>query len=151
MCYSVYFSTDSGEDFADLESEYFSVCPYDIESDSEADGLLGYGHWWRLVSRYGGCSCHFRHSAEGEFGPVEDWCPEDNGDVEATGCVYDLFCRVVAEGHRLDVVDIWSDTPVEDIRSIGVFLNGVPRDHFRFHEDVRFELLPEAREKPLLF
>jgi hypothetical protein len=142
MCYSVYFSTDSSEDLAKSPSVFYSVCPFEVESDSQVVDLLGYTQRRFLESRYGGCSCHFRHSMTEEFGPVEDWDPEDADDVEATEHFYDLLSRILAEGHRLDIVDIWTDTPVQDVRSIDVFLHRLPRDQFRFLEGIRFELKP---------
>ncbi|RYG46019.1 hypothetical protein EON79_11200 [bacterium] len=58
----------------------------------------------------------------------------------ATIAVYDLLARLLAQGHRVDVLDVWSATPPEEIETMGIALGDVPRDHFRFFEGVRFEL-----------
>ncbi len=140
MCYSIHFSTDSSEDFACLETENFKVCPAELEPDSAVGRLLGYAHRWHLLSRHGGCSCHYRHSTDHEFATVQDWYPEDEDDVETTGHAYDLLRRITSDGHRLDLVDIWSDEPTDNVRSIDVSLSEVQRDQFRFFAGVRFEL-----------
>jgi hypothetical protein len=55
--------------------------------------------------------------------------------------VYDVFKRIVAEGHRIDVLDSWNGEDLEKIRSIEVPLSTVPRDAFRFFEGFRFNFL----------
>jgi len=136
MCYIVFFSTTSNEDFSKVPSEHFQIGRPDPKEDLS---LLAYEHRWELLSRYGGCSCHYRHTIkELGFGPVVDWFPEDEDDVVATGGVYDFFTRLLSEGHRVDVVDLWTDTANEDVASVEVVLGALPRVHFRFLEAVKF-------------
>ena len=143
MCHTVFISTTSDEDFSEIESDDFGICQPRDETDGEALQLLAYPHRWYLESQYGGCSCHFRHALAGAgFAPVEDWCPEDTDDIEATGHFYDLLQRVLAEGHQLDVVDLWNGAAEEEVRTIDVELSTVPRDHFRFLNGFRLELRP---------
>ena len=133
MCYLVYFSTTSEADFSEVRSEHFHVLAPDLESDAEGVGLLAYPHRWYLSSRFGGCSCHYRHvCAERGFGPIEDWSPEELDDVEATYGVYDFLLGLVGEGHQVDVVDLWDGDPSEEVVNIEVNLSEVPREHFRF-------------------
>ncbi|MCO5297850.1 MAG: hypothetical protein M9921_13440 [Fimbriimonadaceae bacterium] len=149
MCFSIYLSTTSTEDLAKPESELIQLEtikgwvpePLTDEDDSVLD-RLNYPNKWCLVSRYGGCSCGYRHLCSGsdfDFGPPEDWCPEDDDDIESTQAAYDLFARLLVEGHQVDVLDVWTGTSAEAITTMVVRLCEVPRDHFRFFEGVRFE------------
>lgn len=115
--------------------------------------LLAYPHRWVLTQYAGSCYCHFRRisiSLDGwtheeldpYFGPPEGWCPEDADDIEATLQAYDVFSEILAGGHRLDIVDTWNATGAEEVRNLEVSLAGVPRDHFRFFENFRFEMRP---------
>ena len=147
MCYSIYMSTTSEEHLSSLNSETvrFERIPEDVPSNERPFvDLLNYAHRWYLVSRYGGCSCHYRHlyrSPDMDFGPPEDWSPEDEDDIESTQTAYDVFARILREGSRLDVLDVWTDSQVEDIESIEVQLSQIPRDSFRFFEGYRFLLV----------
>ena len=76
------------------------------------------------------------------FGPPEAWFPEDADDIESTGAVYDVLARIVASGHRLDIIDTWNGAPSEAVRDLPVSLAHVPRDWFRFFENRRFILSP---------
>ena len=143
MCYTVFLSTTSAEALDELPSALYKfVCT--TEQDDRAIGdLLKYPHRWYLTGQYGGCSCHFRHDAEGNnsgFGIPEDWCPEDADNIESTGAVYDALTHIVAGGHSVDLVDIWNGAGPEGIRDLSVSLHDVPRDAFRFFENVRFVL-----------
>jgi hypothetical protein len=140
MCYSVYFSTDSQEDFAAIESEHFRIFVLDPAKDSKVLGLLGYANRWYVQSQYGGCSCHFRHGMERGFRPVEDWCPEDADDVDATVHFYDFMRRLLTEGHQLDLLDIWEGTPSEKVVRIEVSLAEVARESFQFLDGTRLVL-----------
>jgi len=142
MCHLVYFSTTSGEDFSKMLSEHFQICPTDA-AETQYLEMLAHSHRWYLMSRYGGCSCHFRHDInELGFGPVEDWSPEESDDIASTLAFFDLLRRLLDEGHRVDVLDVWDGTSNDDVRSIEVALGQIPRDHFRFLEGVRLSLAP---------
>ncbi|MCX6380814.1 MAG: hypothetical protein NT023_15305, partial [Armatimonadetes bacterium] len=98
-----------------------------------------------LEGQYGGCSCHFRHlfeveGSEMDFGPPADWFPEDADDVKSTKAVYDVLARLLTEGHKVDLVDVWENTPPEAIPALNVSLGEVDRDSFQFFENHTFDL-----------
>src|SRR5438105_4568891 len=104
MCYVIYLSTTSEEDFLQLPTDLYRFEHADAPGDAPAIGLLQYANKWYLSSRYGGCSCHYRHLAGSDrsapaFGPPEDWCPEDDDNIESTAAVYDVFARILAAGN----------------------------------------------------
>lgn len=145
MCYVIYLSTTSGEDFTQLPTDLYRFEHADGTNDAEPVKLLHYANKWVLICRHGGCSCHYRHSVASdrnapEFGPPEDWCPEDADDIESTSAVYDCFARILAEGHRLDVLDNWNGENLDSIKSPPVSLAAVPRESFKFFENYRFDL-----------
>ncbi len=149
MCHMVYLSTTCEEDLRALVSDCVRFEPITDRDDPAILALLEYPRRWFLTREFGGCSCHFRHSMAidsrtgdriVEFEPPQDWLPEDEDDVAATVAAYDVFSRIVEEGHYLDVVDVWNGARPETIETVGVSLSGVPGDHFRFHEDRRLLL-----------
>ncbi|MGV3617803.1 MAG: hypothetical protein ACO1SV_20960 [Fimbriimonas sp.] len=146
MCNSVFISTDSPEDLAAIASDQFI-----FESGQEGDredckGTLRYPHIWFLSSRYGGCSCHYRHlcpeSRDMGFEGRVDWYGEDEDDMIATQAVYDVLSRLVQEGYRVDAVDFWEDASRDDVRTFPVSVSEVSREAFRFWEGCRFEFIP---------
>lgn len=151
MCYTIYLSTTTEEDLSKLTSEVIRFepildwVPDPIPGEDDSlEGLMCHPHLWFLVSRYGGCSCHYRHLGKGSdmrFGPPEDWSPEDDEDVESTQAVYDVFARILREGHELDVLDVWANTPVDSVSTIEVRLSQVPRESFRFFDGTRFQFV----------
>jgi hypothetical protein len=146
MCHSIYFSTTSDEDLTLLPQDLFIIYRAYHEYNTDELSVLRYPQTWHLVCQYGGCSCHFRHVLKYSpelryFSPVEYWCPEDDDDVESTSAIYDVFVRLVSEGHSVDVLDIWEGDEVTSITSITVSVSEVPRDAFRFFDGVRFELV----------
>lgn len=122
--------------------------PYPLTSAFTEEGatLLAYAHKWYLECRYGGCSCHFRHAQdprEPHFaGPSSDEDEDEDEDViESTAAFYDLVTRIVGEGHRLDIVDVWSDTPSERVKNLEVSLAQTPRETFRFIQSYRMNVV----------
>ena len=75
-----------------------------------------------------------------DFAPPADWCPEDADDIEATKAVYDVLARLLAEGHKVDLVDIWANTKPEALSVFDVSLSEVDRDSFRFFENRKINL-----------
>jgi hypothetical protein len=149
MCYTIFISTTSPEDFEDLPEALYRFEIPNETNDAEPLSMLRYPNRWYLSGRYGGCSCHFRHESASntsqvgpsqQFAPPEDWCPEDEEYVESTGAVYNIFARLIAEGHSLDVLDIWNGEDVSAVKTLGVSLKQVPRDSFQFFENYRFEV-----------
>ena len=146
MCHSIYFSTTSDEDLTLLPQDLFIICRAYHEYNSNELSVLRYPQTWYLVCQYGACSCHFRHVLKYApqlryFSAVEDWNPEDDDDVESTSAMYDVFVRLVTEGHALDVLDIWEGDEASSITSMTVSVSDVPRNAFRFFDGVRFELV----------
>jgi len=145
MCYILYLSTASSEDLGQLPHDAFIFQKPDVSDSVEALGLLRYPHKWLLLCRYGGCSCHFRHVADGSpemaFAPPQDWAPEDADDIESTQAVYDLISELVKNGHKVDLVDIFSEVPPAGLKDLRVDIGGVPRDAFRFFENYRFDFV----------
>jgi hypothetical protein len=143
MCYLIYLSTTSQEDLSRLPSKLYYFRPLTEEDDPAIINLLDNPVRWYLECQYGGCSCHFRHldgGSETDFFPPADWMPEDADDIEATKAVYDVLARLLAEGHKVDLVDIWENTPPEAITVLDVSLSEVDRDSFRFFEHRKFTL-----------
>ena len=145
MCYTIYLSTTSGEDLSDLNDGPFFFYRPSEHDDPDMLALLEHPSRWYLGSQYGGCSCHFRHvqmDREPEFVPPEDWCPEDEDDIEATKAVYDVLSRIVSEGHKLDLLSIWEGCSPDAVKAARFSLSEVPRESFRFFEDYRFVVSP---------
>ena len=142
MCYSVYLSTTSMEDLGHRPGDLFSFASIDKDDNPEIVGLLAYPARWRLVCRYGGCSCHFRHIEDESptFSTPEAWRPEDADDIESTGAFYDFLRDLLGTGHRVDLIDVWSDARAEYIDLLSVSLGQVDRVAFRFFADWRFDL-----------
>ena len=143
MCYVIYLSTTSEEALDDLPRDLCRFAPVTDADDMELVELLAHPQRWYLESRYGGCSCHFRHlGGESDmcFDPPEEWCPEDDDDVESTAAVYDFLARIVESGHKLDIISAWNGTSPQEIKDLPVSLHAVPRDSFRFFENYRFIL-----------
>src|SRR5262245_42174927 len=111
MCYMIYLSTTCPEDLGLLPSNIYRFQRLTTENDPVITDQLDYPFRWRLEGRYGGCSCHFRHLGGEllEFAPPADWLPEDADDIEATKAVYDVLGRMLADGHKVDLVDVWSN------------------------------------------
>lgn len=101
---------------------------------------------WFLGCRYGGCSCHFRNLLREnppEFGAPEEWFPEDPDDIDATAAFYDLVSRLIAEGHQVDTVTVWTgDYPFDSIWTRVVCLDTVSRQESRFIDQHRFRFIP---------
>lgn len=146
MCHVIHVSTTSLEDFLQLPTDHYRFEQPDEATDKESLGLLKHPNKWYLSGRHGGCSCHFRHfhgfGLVSDFWPPKDWYPEDDDEIEATAAVYDVFARIVAEGHQLDMLDTWNDEGLDSVVSISVSLSQVPRESFRFFENYRFEMVP---------
>ncbi len=153
MCNLLHFSTTSGEDFSALPRDNY-IIERPREEEAGLVALLVHPQKWYIACRYGGCSCHFRHiipfyEKDGAFFPVENGFarPEedefDDSDeqvIEDTGALYDLFSRLVAQGHGVDVLDSWNGEDLEHVRAMEVSLSEVGRDRFRFFESCRFEM-----------
>ena len=141
MCYLVYLSTTNREDLSHLSSTLYHFLPLTTEDDLALVKLLDHPILWYLECQYGGCSCHFRYLCEGNdmaFAPPADWSPEEVDDIEATKTVYDVLAKMLADGHKVDIIAVWDDAQAEAITVRDVSLSEVDRDSFRFFENHKF-------------
>ena len=144
MCYSLYISTDSTEDLTELNSELVRFEKITGSIIDPCIQLLGFPNQWYVGSKTG-CSCTFRHlySIELGFSEPEDWYPEEQDELDATGELYDTFSRLLSAGYRIDCLDSWVRTEPNDIRTIVVSLNEISKKAFRLFENHRFILKEE--------
>ena len=151
MCNIVHISTTGPEDLSQAPECGWLLSAPDPSEYPDSQGLLRFPHKWYLQGRYGGCSCHFRHTIYSEaqpptFGVPEDWYPEDPENIEDTGRVYELLTRLVREGHRVDVLDSWNGEwtgdKTEDVETVTVKVSELCREEFRFFEGYRLDFVP---------
>ncbi len=145
MCYCVLLSTTCPDDLGRLPGGLCRFIRPDPDYAQASLGLLAYPHRWELLGHDGDCGCHLRHlwaGSEPEFHPPVEWFPEETEDIESTRAVYDLLTRLLAAGHRVDLVDAWMDAGTEGIETMELSLGAVPREDFRFFENWRFDLRP---------
>jgi hypothetical protein len=138
MCYMLYLSTTSDEDLTQFNSRLIRFTrPGDDELASAA--ILKYPQRW-FVGSSKGCSCGFRHLADGEFAFEEprDWLPEEEDEIEATVALYRIIETLVSAGHRVDCLDRWRDTAHDGTRSMKVDLRVVSDKAFRLFENHHF-------------
>jgi hypothetical protein len=142
VCNLIFVSTDNPQDLSTVKSDQFSF-HRPTDEDLEMIGeFLRYPNRWYLQCQYGGCSCHFRHLGAGSdfhFGPPDEWFEEDEDDLAATAAAYDLLANLVAQGHKVDVLDTWN-AEISNPLEVAVNLEEVTRTDFRFWEGCRFEL-----------
>ena len=139
MCYMLFLSTSSSEDLSRYNSELLRFGAPEDDQGPMMSGLE-YEYKW-FVGSSSGCSCSFRHLAHGSdlgFGEPEDWYPEDEDDIRATGELYRVIASLVDDGHRVDCVDVWWSTEPVEIGTLPVSLQAVPERAFRLFEDSRF-------------
>lgn len=147
MCYSIFLSTDSTEDFA--INTYLYLCfSKDLSPEpSEQDllPLLAYPNRWFLNrSEFGGCSCHFLHSRDDhQFREPLDWLPQGADDVSATEEAYNVFSEIIRSGYKLDVLDVFSNRETNiEIRDLEISFGSIEAISFRFFENYRFNFSP---------
>ena len=141
MCYSVYLSTDSGENLGARNS---ALVRFETVANTDAApyvALLEYPNRWFVGSK-AGCSCTFRHlhSIELGFGDPVDWYPEEQDEMDATREIYATLVDLLSSGHQVDLVDAWEGAQVEDIHHLVVSLDQVSSTAFRLFENHRFTL-----------
>ena len=148
MCCTIYLSTTSQLDLSTLASSNLTLTRVSEADDMNMLALLSHMNQWHLSGKHGGCSCHFRHTLQNWtnaeiidipiFQPPQDWCLEDQEDVESTKAAYDLFSVLLGQGDQIDLIDYWNGTEPDEMENLLVKLCDVPRDHFRFFEDYKF-------------
>ncbi|SUD39501.1 Uncharacterised protein [Ectopseudomonas mendocina] len=142
MCYAVIFSTTSTRNLEKLNNDtlHFSREIPDLEQLR----YLQYPNKWHLTTD-GSCSCGFRHLDMGAdelgFSEPEDWLPEEPEDIQATLQVVAILKSLLAEGEKLDCIDVWhggEHTKPSIKNKIAVNLNALSDVKFRFIENYLF-------------
>jgi hypothetical protein len=139
MCHITFLSTTAPDDFQGVDDDHFRLERVADDEGEEAARSLAFPHRWYVECRFGGCSCHFRNWLEEnppEFGAPEDWFEEDPEDVEATRAFYDFVAGLVAAGHEVDIVTVWTGSVPR--HTWDVSLSEVSREAFRFMDGFRF-------------
>jgi hypothetical protein len=107
--------------------------------------MLKHQHKWFIGSK-SECSCTFRHlhpsAVQLGFGAPEDWCPEEQDQIDATRELYGILKEIVQRGQQVEVLDCWIGDEEKEATVIGVSLAEVPVDHFRLFEGYLFALEP---------
>lgn len=148
MCNAVYISTDSAEDLSERNTD---LVRFERVADPQSDpciSLLDFSERWYVGSK-SGCSCTFRHlvSIEFGFGEPEDWCPEEQDEIDATKQLYSVLKDLVVAGHNVDLVDRWQGAQSEDIATIDVALDDVSENAFRMFENHKFRIAKEKKSR----
>jgi hypothetical protein len=76
------------------------------------------------------------------FGAPEDWCPEEQDEIDATRELYGILKEIVQRGQQVEVLDCWSGDEEEAALALDVSLTEVPVEHFRLFEGHLFTLKP---------
>jgi hypothetical protein len=144
MCYAVYLSTDSPEDLAVHNSELVRFESLGVPSEDPCAASLAFANRCYVGSK-SGCSCTFRHLASIElgFGEPEDWCKEEQDELDATRELYSVIASLLASGYSVDLLDRWEGAQPDDIKTLDVALDEVSREAFRLFENHIFTLRPE--------
>ena len=147
MCFAVYFSTDSPADLTVHNTDLVRFERIDDGHEDPVAHLLGSENRWYVGSK-SVCSCTFRHrmSSDLAFGEPESWFPEEQDELDATGELYGVIASLLAAGHVADCIDRWEGAAPEDIRTISVSLDEVPKAAFLLFENHRFVFAKRERE-----
>ena len=132
-------STDFPGDLTQHNSILINFNKYFSDFKPEIADLLLYKNHWYVGSK-SGCSCTFRHlsSVEIGFGKPVDWYKENSDEIEATRIFYNVAIRLISLGNKLDCIEIWSGTKIDQIKCLKVDLSTINRDDFRFFENHHF-------------
>lgn len=149
MCYSVYISTDSTMDLSERNTD---LLRFKRIADSNVDpctALLDFSNQWYVGSK-SECSCTFRHlhtsAVDLGFGEPEDWCPEEQDEIDATKKLFSVIAELVSSGFNLDLVDRWEGSQAKDITTLDVSLAEISEKTFRLFEDHKFRLKEEKTQ-----
>ena len=74
------------------------------------------------------------------FGEPEDWCPEEQDEIDATKELFSVLAHLLSSGFSLDLVDRWEGSQPEDITTLDVSLDQFSEKTFRMFEDHKFRL-----------
>ena len=142
MCYMLYFSTSDPEDLTRFNSEWVRFRRSEVGDSASAKALEHARQWF--VGSMDGCSCRFRHLADGDlaFDEPQDWMEEDENSIRATRELYRVIASLVQDGHKVDCLDLWAETEPVEIQTKSVRLSEVPERAFRLFENHRFVFEP---------
>jgi len=153
VCYLTYLSTTSERDLTAFDADALRFMPLGNEPDDvEAARHLAYPDRW-FVSFAGCCSCGLRRldpllnpQLPPWFSEPEDWCPEDPEDIEDTKHVYRVIEGLLAEGHRVDCLDVFPDDAGGPWRldRLDVNLSEVGEARFRLFTGIRMVFGPSG-------
>ena len=132
-------STDFPGDLTQHNSILINFNKHFSDFKQEIAYLLLYKYYWYVGSKFG-CSCTFCHLASVEIGfskPV-DWYEEYSDEIEATRIFYNVALSLISFGNKLDCIEIWSGTKIDQIKRLKVDLLTNKRDEFRFFENHHF-------------
>lgn len=137
MCYALYLSTTSKEDLSKFNSDkvrFEQAKPQDEGTES----LLHPQKWY--IGSKSGCSCTFRHltSTELGFGEPVDWAPEEEDEIQATAELYRVIKRIIAEGYKVDLLDLWVGMERGEVTKMTVDFSSIPEEGFRLFENHHF-------------
>ena len=144
MCYAVYISTDSSIDLSEQNTDLLRFRRIADPDPDPCTVLLEFPHQWYVGSK-SGCSCTFRHlhtSAVGfGFGEPEEWCPEEQEQIDATKELFSVLAHILSSGYALDLVDRWEGSQPKEITTLDVSLDQFSEKTFRMFEDHKFTLM----------
>lgn len=142
MCYLLYLSTSSPENLTRRNSEQVRFRRPDAGDSLSTTPLANAQQWF--VGSMDGCSCRFRHLADGDldFGEPQDWMEEDKGSIQATRELYRVIASLVHAGARVDCVDLWPASEPVEIKTMSVRLSEVSEEAFRLFENHHFVFEP---------
>jgi hypothetical protein len=141
MCYSVYLATDSKEDLEKYNDN--QVFFEKIEKGDEITLLLKNENKWHIATgKAGCCSCGLRHlmreSLSLGFSKPEDWFHEKKADLQSTKKIYNIICKLIADGYKVESLDVWTEPKPEDIITKDIEIKNISDDEFRFFEGYLF-------------
>jgi hypothetical protein len=142
MCYRLFLSTSSPEDLTRYNSEWVRFRRPDVGDSLSTTALENTQQWF--VGSMDGCSCRFRHLADGDlgFGEPQDWMEEDEDSIRATRELYRAIASLVRGGHKVDCLDLWQEMEPVSIHTMSVRLSEVPAEAFRLFEGHHFVFEP---------
>jgi hypothetical protein len=147
MCYSVFLSTDAGEELAKHNSPFISFHKELDNLGPEMAGLMPHPHKWYVGSK-SGCSCTFCHllCIELGFGEPQDWYAEEPDAIEAAKLFYDIVAGLISDGSQVDCMSFWVGATRDKIKHLKVDLACISTETFRFFENHRFSFSSSGKQ-----
>lgn len=142
MCYRLNLSTSSPDDLTRYNSQWVRFSRPDAGDSLSTTPLANAQQWF--VGSMDGCSCRFRHFADGDlvFEEPQDLMEEDKDSIRATRELYRVIASLVHGGARVDCVDLWPASEPVEIKTMSVRLSEVSEEVFRLFENHHFVFEP---------